>query len=347
MDPIKNNLMKTSIKKKIITEQEMKILFSSPYLEQIISTHEVFLQALKNRLKDWPMCNIGDCFTNQVALFLPYYDYITKFETSIDMLRSLLKENKEFSDLYQVSRKKTKGNVDLKGLLIQPIQRLPRYILLLQQLLKNTDTNHIDYQNLDKAKKKLEKFLSLINEEKKQKETKEAKITIHYLLDEVNIPIKDEQFFVLEDVVILKSMEKKEVKFLLFLFSHGIFFFKLIGNGDGNFVTSFIKKGISFTQPKEETLAPQQKANPKMYEKLGEKVRFHAFYPLSDCALLEQHTTDKIICLACDDNNGTTQYSFEIEQDSVGEKRTDLWIEELKKHIQKCEIKKRDSIVLK
>lgn len=59
--------MKTSIKKKIITEQEMKVLFSSPHLEQIISTHEVFLQALKNRLKDWPMCNIGDCFTNQVS----------------------------------------------------------------------------------------------------------------------------------------------------------------------------------------------------------------------------------------------------------------------------------------
>lgn len=235
----------------------------------------------------------------------------------------------------------------MKGLLIQPIQRLPRYILLLTQLLKNTDPTHVDYHSLEKAKKKLEKFLSLINEEKKMKETKIAKETINYLLDEVNIPFKDDNFFILEDVVILKTMEKKEVRFLLFLFNHGIFFFKFIKTGDST-LTSFIKKGISFTQTqKEETMAPQQKAHPKMYEKLGEKVRFHAFYSLSDCILLEQHTTDKYISLSCEDSNGSSVYTFEIEQDSIGEKRTETWIEELKKYITLHEIKKKDSIVLK
>lgn len=37
---------------------------------------------------------------------------------------------------------------DLENLLIQPVQRLPRYVLLFKDLLKNTDIKHPDFKNI-------------------------------------------------------------------------------------------------------------------------------------------------------------------------------------------------------
>ena len=46
---------------------------------------------------------------------------------------------------------KTIKAVSLENLLIQPVQRIPRYILLLTDLLKKTDLSHPDYENIKKS----------------------------------------------------------------------------------------------------------------------------------------------------------------------------------------------------
>lgn len=44
--------------------------------------------------------------------------------------------------------------------MIKPVQRLPKYVLLLKELLKNTQQSHPDYQNVKKA---LEQFEEVNN----------------------------------------------------------------------------------------------------------------------------------------------------------------------------------------
>jgi hypothetical protein len=39
--------------------------------------------------------------------------------------------------------------------MVKPVQRLPKYVLLLKELIKNTHPTHPDYQNVRKA---LDKF---------------------------------------------------------------------------------------------------------------------------------------------------------------------------------------------
>lgn len=41
--------------------------------------------------------------------------------------------------------------LDLRDLLITPVQRLPRYVLLLSELISHTEETHPDYAELDKA----------------------------------------------------------------------------------------------------------------------------------------------------------------------------------------------------
>jgi len=45
--------------------------------------------------------------------------------------------------------------LDLSSILIQPVQRLPRYQLLIKELLKYTEEGHVDYAPLQEAMKKI------------------------------------------------------------------------------------------------------------------------------------------------------------------------------------------------
>jgi len=54
----------------------------------------------------------------------------------------------------------------LQSLLIQPIQRIPRYSLLVQDLLKHTESSHSDYSNISYTHKKLLDIANFINGQK-------------------------------------------------------------------------------------------------------------------------------------------------------------------------------------
>jgi len=57
-------------------------------------------------------------------------------------------------------------------LLITPVQRMPRYELLIRELIKSTETSHCDYSKLVEAKKTIEKNNKTINMKKREQETR-------------------------------------------------------------------------------------------------------------------------------------------------------------------------------
>lgn len=73
----------------------------------------------------------------------------------------------EFSNFLQEQRTNHPQRLDLFDLLITPIQRIPRYQLLLQDLTRNTPENHNDYPNLTFALEKIQEINIYINEEQK------------------------------------------------------------------------------------------------------------------------------------------------------------------------------------
>lgn len=58
--------------------------------------------------------------------------------------------------------------IDILKLLILPIQRLPRYTLLLKELLKYTQEDHRDYPALSEAFDKMKDVATSVNEVIKQ-----------------------------------------------------------------------------------------------------------------------------------------------------------------------------------
>ena len=57
--------------------------------------------------------------------------------------------------------------LDIESFLIQPIQRLPRYSLLIRDILKSTPRKHRDFKILARAQGEMEMLLSYIDESAK------------------------------------------------------------------------------------------------------------------------------------------------------------------------------------
>ena len=67
----------------------------------------------------------------------------------------------------QKARYQECNGLDLASFLITPVQRIPRYVMLLQDLFRNTPDSHTDYSNLNKALEKMRDVAEYVNEKKR------------------------------------------------------------------------------------------------------------------------------------------------------------------------------------
>ncbi|EFA84103.1 pleckstrin domain-containing protein [Heterostelium album PN500] len=88
-----------------------------------------------------------------MAPFLRAYTvYSNSYNSSILLLSSLTKSNPSFSSfLSKCLLKPASKGLNLSSYLIMPIQRIPRYKLLLENLLAKSPENHVDYVDLKEA----------------------------------------------------------------------------------------------------------------------------------------------------------------------------------------------------
>ena len=95
--------------------------------------------------------------------FDPYVDYCTNQSDATEYMIKRLKIDKEFVQFTNEQQKypDLKGK-DLGTFLLEPMQRITRYPLLLKQLIKHSQ-NSLEIQNLTEALEKIEAFLAKLN----------------------------------------------------------------------------------------------------------------------------------------------------------------------------------------
>lgn len=81
-----------------------------------------------------------------------YSDYLVNYEPAMQRRAHLLIYNRKFADFIEkVEKEPHLQGQKIESLLILPVQRIPRYRLLLEQLLKYTPEDHVDYQVVQSA----------------------------------------------------------------------------------------------------------------------------------------------------------------------------------------------------
>lgn len=82
-----------------------------------------------------------------------YTSYVQNFNTSMAAIERVSRK-KDVATYFQQCKEHPEGkSLDLASFLIMPVQRIPRYNLLLTDMFKNTWAEHPDYENLKKAYK--------------------------------------------------------------------------------------------------------------------------------------------------------------------------------------------------
>lgn len=162
----------------LLTAKDINVIFPS-CLRRIYTYHCEFFDKLENRLVNWSeFSTVADLFSHlfeavdehsQCDLFVQYQAYVDVFPVALLRIRKLCRRNTELDKFVKdLESQSCCEGLDVGAYLLTPIQRIPRYVLLLKQLVKSTDNAHPDFILVDSCLLKLGEFLSRLNASIKQ-----------------------------------------------------------------------------------------------------------------------------------------------------------------------------------
>lgn len=120
----------------------------------LLRINEALWEALRARLSAWSAtATIGDVFRDLTPFLKMYKAYTSGYEgAQTDLSSALGQENSRFALQHaELQALPLTRSLSLASYLIQPVQRLPRYVLLLADLLKNTPEGHADRAHLQSS----------------------------------------------------------------------------------------------------------------------------------------------------------------------------------------------------
>jgi len=158
-----------------LDSKEADIVFSN--VNEILDFNKGILDEVYQRLSNWSDDQIiGDIFFNHASKFKVYAKYCQNYDASEEFVKYRMKKKKEFEAFIQscLCNPSCQIGLSLPSYLITVVQRTPRYILLLKDLLKKTSSSHPDYENLGKAVKAMEEVATYINNQLKLSQSEKA-----------------------------------------------------------------------------------------------------------------------------------------------------------------------------
>ncbi|XP_069692894.1 FYVE, RhoGEF and PH domain-containing protein 2-like [Periplaneta americana] len=145
--------------------------------------HDFLLPQLEVRMTNWDQeGKIGDIMKNFAPFLKLYTEYVKNFDNAMNIISALAAKNQRFGTIMdEIHRMPECGNLTLSHHMLSPIQRIPRYELLLKDYLKKLPEDSVDKEDTEKAlhlvstaanhaneaMKKIDKFKQLLEVQEK------------------------------------------------------------------------------------------------------------------------------------------------------------------------------------
>ncbi|KAF9976419.1 hypothetical protein BGZ73_008621 [Actinomortierella ambigua] len=167
--------------------------------------------------EDW--C-IGDIFV-EIAPFLKMYSsYVRTYASALTHINDCMKTNDRFAEFVKTRNRRPEcKNLDFQSFLMKPVQRIPRYRMLLESLLRHTPSHHPDYQNLKQAYGALEHTAMFVNETIRQHEMFQEMLDIQRRLSGLNEPLITPSRVLLKKGPVNKISRRNVQLRIIYLFS--------------------------------------------------------------------------------------------------------------------------------
>jgi len=150
-----------------LSADEVRSLFSN--VRVLRDLHSGFLENLKPKVeKEGPSVCLGAIFLDAGKWIKLYKHYVNNYDSAAELMTTLRNKNRTFGNyLKGIEFTPQMVGLNIEGLLVTPVQRVPRYVLLLQDLLKNTPEYHEDHEQIGAALKLIKEVADYINEHKR------------------------------------------------------------------------------------------------------------------------------------------------------------------------------------
>uniref|UniRef100_A0A671SAN7 FYVE, RhoGEF and PH domain-containing protein 4-like n=1 Tax=Sinocyclocheilus anshuiensis TaxID=1608454 RepID=A0A671SAN7_9TELE len=139
-------------RKDTFTMDVVKNIFSN--ISSIHTFHSQFLLPdLEKRMGEWTSTpRIGDILQKLTPFLKMYAEYVRNFDHAMDLLKQWTDRSPPFKAIIlEIQSQEACGSLSLQHHMLEPVQRVPRYEMLLKDYLKKLPQDHIDRRDAEKS----------------------------------------------------------------------------------------------------------------------------------------------------------------------------------------------------
>lgn len=166
LNTLRKNFIKTI---NSIKDQDKAVIFMN--ITDLGDVHASFYKSLFDAVSGKSSQRLGDIFLENKERLLKYGEYCSRLPLAQEKLDFLSNKDERFrEELARCEMEANEGKFRLRDLLTVPMQRILKYHLLLQQLLKATDLVHEEYNSIQRAYEAMLDVSDYVNEVKRDSE---------------------------------------------------------------------------------------------------------------------------------------------------------------------------------
>lgn len=196
-------------------------------IPELLEHHEQFLEQVSDCVQSWhEMQKVGEVLVQSFSkdiLVKIYSAYIDNFLNAKDAVRIAREARPAFLKFLEQCMRENKEKQALSDLMIKPVQRIPRYELIVKDLLKHTPEDHPDHPCLMDAQRNIKQLAERINKgmrsaEEAERDTRIVQEVESHIegMEDLQAPLR--KFLRQEMVVEVKAVGGKKDR-SLFLFT--------------------------------------------------------------------------------------------------------------------------------
>uniref|UniRef100_H2Y6B2 DH domain-containing protein n=1 Tax=Ciona savignyi TaxID=51511 RepID=H2Y6B2_CIOSA len=190
-------------------------------IPQILQHHEKFFENVHDCFENWDpeFVKIGDVFIqsfNKDMLLESYTSYIKNFLNAREAVTIATQAKSAFKLFLEQCQRENRDKQGLSDLMIKPVQRIPRYELIIKDLLKHTSEEHADRASLLIAQREIHALSMQMNKGEKEAEAAERHARLLQDIEQIIEGCMGVSTFILVHLCLWKSGNKKDRSLWLF-----------------------------------------------------------------------------------------------------------------------------------
>ncbi|XP_029326167.1 FYVE, RhoGEF and PH domain-containing protein 4 isoform X2 [Mus caroli] len=207
-------------------------------ISSINAFHSKFLlPELEKRMQEWETTpRIGDILQKLAPFLKMYGEYVKGFDNAVELVKTMTERVPQFKSVTEeIQKQKICGSLTLQHHMLEPIQRIPRYEMLLKDYLKKLSPDSPDWNDAKKSLEIISTAASHSNSAIRKMENLKKLLEIYEMLGEEEDIVNPSNELIKEGQILkLAARNTSAQERYLFLFNNMLLYcvprFSLVGS---------------------------------------------------------------------------------------------------------------------